>query len=105
MGESEGPKVDVDARLEHEIRRHFEKYIREYESLPESVKKDYDLLEYRHQTKSGMKRIIDRDLVGDYLSLKAVKSNNRLQWVLALFVVASSASAVIEALKVLNLIH
>jgi hypothetical protein len=99
-------KINADKRLEEAIRVHFQKYIKEYDQLPENVKKDYGLLEYKHKASDGkMKRIIARSLLGDYLSLKATQSNNKLQRVLAAFVIASSISAVIQVLNALGWVH
>lgn len=98
--------MNLDEKLEDAMRDHLDRYVEEYEKLKKEGKVGkLDLLEYRiDPTNPKSKRIIDRDLLADYLSLKVAKSNNRLQWIVGIFTVAIAISTVIQVAKLLNLI-
>lgn len=95
-------KDDLDSTLESAMRDHLKRYVETYKKLSDKEKKGLDLLECRvNNDDPRSNRIIDRELLGDYLSLKLAKSNYRLQWIVAIFAFAASISAIIEVLKIL----
>ena len=95
-------RKDIDERLESEVRDHLSRYVEKYDKLPDKNKGGLDLLEYRIDGDPKSNHIIDRDLLADYLSLRIAKSNNALQKWVAVFAFASTISAVIQVLRILN---
>lgn len=100
-----GQDKKFNKRLEREIRNHINRYVEKYD---EAVKKaggklSLDLLEYKIATNEGDRNlIIDRDLLGDYLSLKVAESNNRLQLMVGIFVAVSVVLTFVQVAKLLN---
>ena len=84
-------------RLEDAIEYHLNRWVEWYDKNPEA---GYD--EIAAKTKAGY-RIIDRNLVAAYLSLKAEKKaaedNRRLQTWLIVFAAISTLAVVIQALR------
>jgi len=97
---------NLDGKLEQAIRDHLSKYVEQYEGLSEKQKDGLDLLEYKITNRDGERvAIIDRDLLGDYLSLRLSKSNYHLQWAVGFFAGITSFFTAIEVLYVMNVIH
>jgi hypothetical protein len=97
-------KLDLDERLESEIRAHLGRYVAYYDGLG-SRTGGLDLLELE----LGENRIIDRNLLAAYLSLRAerraedqskaaAKDNKRLQIVVGIFAAISALGTIIQAL-------
>lgn len=104
MGEQE--KYDLDPTLESAMRDHLKKYVEKYKKLSDRDKGGLDLLECRMDNKDpASNRIIDRDLLAGYLSLKVAKSNNTLQKVVAFFAGVSTLSVLIQVAELLKTIH
>lgn len=71
---------DLDERLERAIKEHLSYYVREYDRLPADVRAKKSLLRARVDNNDKRSpKLIDRDLLGDYLSLRVQESTNRLQ--------------------------
>lgn len=89
---------DFDEELEKSVRDHLLKQFKLYKSASDKGSKT--LLEYKL---SNGNAAIDRDLLGDYLSLKAARENNTVQRWVAFFAGLSVAAALISiALAILG---
>ena len=88
------------------MRAHLDKYVKKYNKLSEKEEDGLDLLECRMDNDDPKSnRIVDRQLLADYLTLEVAKSNYRLQWLVAIFASASILSVTVEVLRALNVVH
>ena len=90
-------KKELNKRLEAEMRDHLRHQVEVYDKAQDKGSKD--LLEYRN-SKGNL--VIDRDLLADYLALNVAIANNALQKWVVIFAFASTFTAILSVLRVLN---